>query len=165
MSSREGGKKKPLKAPKKESKEMDEEDMKLKQKQKETQKALAEAKAKAAQKGPLVGGGIKKSGKKHRSKSSGLVDNVTTESRCPFSWCAAFLYFLAKVSVECVALLYFQFGIYPGAKRGPFVFYKIMTCCLNLKYAWRSAVAAEGGNPLHSLILDIAAFWASQETH
>jgi len=64
MSSREGGKKKPLKAPKKDSKELDEEDLKLKQKQKETQKALAEAKAKAAQKGPLVGGGIKKSGKK-----------------------------------------------------------------------------------------------------
>ncbi|KAG8334026.1 Protein dgcr6 [Homalodisca vitripennis] len=36
----------------------------------------------------------------HRSKSSGLVDNVTTESRRPFSWCAAFLYFLAKVSVD-----------------------------------------------------------------
>lgn len=64
MSSREGGKKKPLKAPKKDSKEMDEDDLKLKQKQKETQKALAEAKVKAAQKGPLVGGGIKKSGKK-----------------------------------------------------------------------------------------------------
>ena len=64
MSGREGGKKKPLKAPKKQNKEMDDEDMAMKQKQKETAKALAEAKAKAAQKGPLVGGGIKKSGKK-----------------------------------------------------------------------------------------------------
>ncbi|KAG8273129.1 Structural maintenance of chromosomes protein 3 [Homalodisca vitripennis] len=82
---------------------------------------------------------------KQRSKSSGLVDNVTTESRRLFSWCAAFLYFRAEVSVEC---------------RGPLVFYKIMTSCLDLKYAWRSAVVAEGGNPLHSLILDIAVFWA-----
>jgi len=64
MSSREGGKKKPLKAPKKDSKDIDDEDMAFKQKQKEAQKALAEAKNKAAQKGPLVGGGIKKSGKK-----------------------------------------------------------------------------------------------------
>lgn len=64
MSSREGGKKKPLKAPKKDSKEMDEDDLAHKQKQKEIQKALVEAKVKAAQKGPLVGGGIKKSGKK-----------------------------------------------------------------------------------------------------
>lgn len=64
MSSREGGKKKPLKAPKKDNKELDDEDLKLKQKQKEQQKALAEAKVKASQKGPLVGGGIKKSGKK-----------------------------------------------------------------------------------------------------
>lgn len=64
MSSREGGKKKPLKAPKKESKVMDEEDVAFKQKQKEAQKALAEAAKKASQKGPLVTGGIKKSGKK-----------------------------------------------------------------------------------------------------
>lgn len=64
MSGREGGKKKPLKAPKKESKEMDEEDVARKQKQKEQQKLLDAAKVKAAQKGPLVGGGIKKSGKK-----------------------------------------------------------------------------------------------------
>nr|CAI5837288.1 unnamed protein product [Callosobruchus analis] len=64
MSSREGGKKKPLKAPKKDSKELDDADLEYKQKQKEQQKALQEAKAKASQKGPLVGGGIKKSGKK-----------------------------------------------------------------------------------------------------
>ncbi|KAG8300627.1 hypothetical protein J6590_072439 [Homalodisca vitripennis] len=31
--------------------------------------------------------------KKQRSKSSGLVDNVIAESRCPFSWCVALLYF------------------------------------------------------------------------
>lgn len=43
---------------------MDDDEIAFKQKQKEQQKALEEAKAKAAQKGPLVGGGIKKSGKK-----------------------------------------------------------------------------------------------------
>ncbi|CAL8128273.1 unnamed protein product [Orchesella dallaii] len=63
MSGREGGKKKPLKAPKKDNKEMDDDDMARKQKQKEEQKALEALKAKA-QKGPLSGGGIKKSGKK-----------------------------------------------------------------------------------------------------
>ncbi|XP_036018670.1 translation machinery-associated protein 7-like [Mus musculus] len=64
MSSREGGKKKPLKQPKKRAKEMDEEDKAFKQKQKEKQKKLEELKAKAAGKGPLATGGIKKSGKK-----------------------------------------------------------------------------------------------------
>lgn len=64
MTGREGGKKKPLKAPKKESKDFTDEDKDFKEKQKAQAKALAEAKAKASQKGPLVGGGIKKSGKK-----------------------------------------------------------------------------------------------------
>ena len=64
MSGREGGKKEPLKAPKKKQQGLDEEDLAHKQKMKDKQKALQEAKAKAAQKGPLVGGGIKKSGKK-----------------------------------------------------------------------------------------------------
>lgn len=64
MSGREGGKKKPLKAPKKEGKEMDEDELAFKQKQKENQKALEAAKQQASKKGPLVGGGIKKSGKK-----------------------------------------------------------------------------------------------------
>ncbi|KAM4722284.1 translation machinery-associated protein 7 [Rhinophrynus dorsalis] len=64
MSGREGGKKKPLKQAKKQSKELDEEDVAFKQKQKEEQKKLEEMKGKAAQKGPLTGGGIKKSGKK-----------------------------------------------------------------------------------------------------
>ncbi|GBP15586.1 Translation machinery-associated protein 7 homolog [Eumeta japonica] len=64
MSGREGGKKKPLKQPKKDSKELDEDDLALKQKMKEQQKALQEARAKASQKGPMVQGGIKKSGKK-----------------------------------------------------------------------------------------------------
>ena len=59
-----GGKKKPLKQPKKLAKEMDEEDKAFKQKQKEEQKKLEELKAKAAGKGPLATGGIKKSGKK-----------------------------------------------------------------------------------------------------
>lgn len=64
MSGREGGKKKPLKNPKKSEKDLDESDVAHKQKMKEQQKALADAKAKASQKGPLGGGGIKKSGKK-----------------------------------------------------------------------------------------------------
>ncbi|KAM9365792.1 translation machinery-associated protein 7 [Pholidichthys leucotaenia] len=64
MSGREGGKKKPLKAPKKESKEMDESDVAFKQKQKEDQKAMEAMKAKASGKGPLGASGIKKSGKK-----------------------------------------------------------------------------------------------------
>ncbi|XP_070705999.1 translation machinery-associated protein 7 [Pempheris klunzingeri] len=63
MSGREGGKKKPLKAPKKQAKEMDDDEMAFKQKQKDEQKAIDALKAKAA-KGPLGGSGIKKSGKK-----------------------------------------------------------------------------------------------------
>ncbi|TKC47200.1 hypothetical protein EI555_018313 [Monodon monoceros] len=62
MSGCEGGKK-PLKQPKKQAKEMDEEDKAFKQKQKE-QKKFEELKAKASGKGPLATGGIKKSGKK-----------------------------------------------------------------------------------------------------
>lgn len=64
MSGREGGKKKPLKAPKKQAKDMDDDDMAFKQKQKEEQRALESMKTKAAGKGPLTSGGIKKSGKK-----------------------------------------------------------------------------------------------------
>ncbi|XP_060897824.1 translation machinery-associated protein 7 [Labrus mixtus] len=64
MSGREGGKKKPLKAPKKASKEMDDDEVAFKQKQKEDQKALEALKTKASGKGPLASGGIKKSGKK-----------------------------------------------------------------------------------------------------
>ncbi|KAF2905364.1 hypothetical protein ILUMI_00813 [Ignelater luminosus] len=64
MSGREGGKKKPLKQPKKADKAMDDDDVAHKQKMKDQAKALADAKAKASQKGPLASGGIKKSGKK-----------------------------------------------------------------------------------------------------
>ena len=64
MSGREGGKKKPLKAGKKEVKELDEDDLAKHAKQKEEQKKLKEMAAKAGGKGPLVTGGIKKSGKK-----------------------------------------------------------------------------------------------------
>ncbi|XP_055504069.1 translation machinery-associated protein 7 [Leucoraja erinacea] len=64
MSGREGGKKKPLKQPKKSNKEMDEDDLAFKQKKKDEQKKLDELKTKAAGKGPLGSGGIKKSGKK-----------------------------------------------------------------------------------------------------
>ncbi|KAM9701920.1 translation machinery-associated protein 7-like [Dama dama] len=63
MSGCKGGKKKPLKQPKKQAKEMDE-DKAFKQKQEEEQKKLEELKAKAAGKGLLATGGIKKSGKK-----------------------------------------------------------------------------------------------------
>ncbi|XP_038668329.1 translation machinery-associated protein 7 [Scyliorhinus canicula] len=64
MSGREGGKKKPLKQPKKMNKDVDEDDVAFKQKKKDEQKKLEEMKAKAAGKGPLSTGGIKKSGKK-----------------------------------------------------------------------------------------------------
>jgi hypothetical protein len=50
MSGREGGKKKPLKAPKKEKDEMDEDDIELQKKLKEKQKALEDAKKIASQK-------------------------------------------------------------------------------------------------------------------
>ncbi|KAL8753837.1 MAG: hypothetical protein Q9184_005302 [Pyrenodesmia sp. 2 TL-2023] len=58
-----GGKAKPLKAPKKEKKEMDEEDLAFQEKQKAANKEMAE---KAKGKGPMNAGsqGIKKSGKK-----------------------------------------------------------------------------------------------------
>ncbi|KAG7270220.1 hypothetical protein CRUP_013937 [Coryphaenoides rupestris] len=80
MSSREGGKKKPLKAPKKQNKDLDEvleapgpggdsggfrcwrlrspghEDVAFKQKQKDDQKAMEAMKAKAGGKGPLKAG-------------------------------------------------------------------------------------------------------------
>jgi len=63
---RDGGKAKPLKAPKKEKKEMDEEEMAFKEKQKAAAKAQKEMAEKAKGKGPLNAGqqGIKKSGKK-----------------------------------------------------------------------------------------------------
>ncbi|KAG0211527.1 Translation machinery-associated protein 7 [Mortierella sp. GBA30] len=64
MSGRAGGKAKPLKAPKKKVNELDDEDLAFKAKQKEEQAKLREMQAKAANKGPLSGGGIKKSGKK-----------------------------------------------------------------------------------------------------
>ncbi|KAH0848262.1 Translation machinery-associated protein 7 [Fonsecaea pedrosoi] len=61
-----GGKVKPLKAPKKEKKDMDEEDVAFKAKQAADAKARKEMADKAKGKGPLNAGqqGIKKSGKK-----------------------------------------------------------------------------------------------------
>ena len=64
MSGREGGKKKPLKAPKKDAKDMDDDDKAFAAKKREEEKKLKELAAKAAGKGPLTSGGIKKSGKK-----------------------------------------------------------------------------------------------------
>jgi hypothetical protein len=63
--SRQGGKLKPLKQAKKGEKgEMDDEDIAFQQKQKDDKVKLAEMAKKAGGKGPLIGGGIKKSGKK-----------------------------------------------------------------------------------------------------
>ncbi|KAK3410955.1 hypothetical protein EUGRSUZ_J02983 [Eucalyptus grandis] len=59
-----GGKAKPLKQPKADKKEYDENDLAYLQKKKEEEKALKELKAKATQKGSLGGSGLKKSGKK-----------------------------------------------------------------------------------------------------
>ncbi|KAG7812236.1 hypothetical protein KL921_001468 [Ogataea angusta] len=77
MSGRQGGKAKretvafllstntpALKAPKKKAQDLDEADIAFKEKQKQAEKARKELAAKASGKGPLVGGGIKKSGKK-----------------------------------------------------------------------------------------------------
>ncbi|KAI1638585.1 translation machinery associated TMA7 [Biscogniauxia mediterranea] len=61
---REGGKVKPLKAAKKQQKDMDEDDKAFLEKKRADEKARAEMAKKAAGKGPLSTGGIKKSGKK-----------------------------------------------------------------------------------------------------
>ncbi|KAK0736113.1 translation machinery associated TMA7 [Apiosordaria backusii] len=63
---RDGGKAKPLKAPKKQAKELDDEDKAFLEKQRAAEKAKKELAAKAGGKGPLNTGaqGIKKSGKK-----------------------------------------------------------------------------------------------------
>ncbi|KAK2072399.1 hypothetical protein P8C59_006756 [Phyllachora maydis] len=64
--SRDGGKAKPLKAAKKEKKDLDEDDKAFLEKKKAEEKAKKELAAKAGGKGPLNTGtqGIKKSGKK-----------------------------------------------------------------------------------------------------
>ncbi|XXG60560.1 hypothetical protein AAC387_Pa04g2435 [Persea americana] len=64
MSSKQGGKAKPLKQPKADKKEYDENDLANIQKKKEEEKALKELRAKATQKGAFGGAGLKKSGKK-----------------------------------------------------------------------------------------------------
>lgn len=64
MSGRQGGKAKPLKAPKKKQQDLDEDEIAFREKQKADQKARQEMASKAKKGGPLVGGGIKKSGKK-----------------------------------------------------------------------------------------------------
>jgi len=65
MSGRQGGKLKPLKQGKKEKHDDDDEETKkFKAKQLADEKARKELAVKAAKGGPLVGGGIKKSGKK-----------------------------------------------------------------------------------------------------
>jgi len=65
MASRAGGKTKDLKdkKPAKKKEDDDEETLAFKAKQKEEQKALQAMKDKASKGGPLLGGGIKKSGK------------------------------------------------------------------------------------------------------
>lgn len=64
MSSKQGGKAKPLKQPKKDKAEYDEADLAHIQKKKDEEKALKELKTKASQKGSFGGTGLKKSGKK-----------------------------------------------------------------------------------------------------
>lgn len=64
MSGRQGGKLKPLKQAKKQSKDEDEDDAAFKAKQKADAQARKELAEKAKKGGPLSGGGIKKSGKK-----------------------------------------------------------------------------------------------------
>jgi len=64
MSGKQGGKKKPLKAAKKETKELDESDAAFKAKQKEEQKKIQDLQKKAKAGGVLTSGGIKKSGSK-----------------------------------------------------------------------------------------------------
>ncbi|CAA6669983.1 unnamed protein product [Spirodela intermedia] len=64
MSSKQGGKAKPLKQPKSEKKDYDEADLAHLQKKKDEEKALRDLKAKASQKGSFGGSGLKKSGKK-----------------------------------------------------------------------------------------------------
>ncbi|EER44999.1 hypothetical protein HCEG_00314 [Histoplasma capsulatum var. duboisii H88] len=63
---REGGKAKPLKAPKREKKELDEDEIAFREKQKADAKAKKELAEKAKGRGPMNSGqqGIKKSGKK-----------------------------------------------------------------------------------------------------
>ncbi|KAJ6256707.1 hypothetical protein Dda_8573 [Drechslerella dactyloides] len=60
MTGRQGGKAKPLKAPKKEKKDLDEDDLAFKEKQKKDAADLKAMQEKAKGKGPLGGGGIKK---------------------------------------------------------------------------------------------------------
>ncbi|BFZ65193.1 hypothetical protein YB2330_006356 [Saitoella coloradoensis] len=64
MSSRQGGKLKPLKAPKKKEQDYDDEDLAFKKKQMEDAKKLKDMQNQAKKGGPLITGGIKKSGKK-----------------------------------------------------------------------------------------------------
>ncbi|KAL9244646.1 hypothetical protein vseg_018404 [Gypsophila vaccaria] len=64
MSSKQGGKLKPLKAPKKDKSELDDVDKANLQKKKDEEKAMKELRAKASQKGAFGGSGLKKSGKK-----------------------------------------------------------------------------------------------------
>jgi len=54
MSGRQGGKKKPLKAPKKEKQELDEDDLELKKKLQEEKKALKEAQAIASSRSTVM---------------------------------------------------------------------------------------------------------------
>ncbi|QWU87499.1 hypothetical protein CA3LBN_001764 [Candidozyma haemuli] len=63
MSGRQGGKAKPLKAPKKKNQDFDDEDLAFKAKQKADAAAKKKLAEQAKKGGPMVGGGIKKSGK------------------------------------------------------------------------------------------------------
>lgn len=62
--SRQGGKAKPLKAAKKQQSDLTEEELAFKEKQKADAQARKKMAEQAKKGGPMVGGGIKKSGKK-----------------------------------------------------------------------------------------------------
>jgi hypothetical protein len=64
MSGRAGGKLPYQKKPKKDQADMGEDDLAFKKKQKEDAAKLKVMQLKAGQKGPLLGGGIKRSGKR-----------------------------------------------------------------------------------------------------
>ncbi|EEH39674.2 hypothetical protein PAAG_01863 [Paracoccidioides lutzii Pb01] len=75
---REGGKAKPLKAPKKEKKELDEEDLAFKEKQRADAKAKKELAEKAKGKGPLNSG---QQGIKNDTRSKRAIFGKTNRGR------------------------------------------------------------------------------------
>ncbi|WVO16788.1 hypothetical protein L204_104473 [Cryptococcus depauperatus] len=82
MGGRQGGKVKPLKAPKKLNKELDDDDVALKEKLKKEKADLKKAADMAAQKGPMGGAGLKKS-KRTQTGNNLLLTANWVEERFP----------------------------------------------------------------------------------